>query len=82
MKSVQELHCLPFHLHLMDRFLYDMTSLFEFKGDYSKQYFTVVFFAEFTCIVLPFLAVTTSPGLVAVPLHMFSHSGIKAAIKA
>ena len=31
-----------------------------------------------TCIVLPFMAVTTSPGRVAVPLGIFSQSGIKA----
>ena len=34
-----------------------------------------------TWIVFPFMAVTTSPGLTAVPLGIFSHNGINAAKK-
>jgi hypothetical protein len=38
-------------------------------------------FTVHTWIVLPFIAVTTSPGRVAVPLGIFSHKGINAAIE-
>ena len=38
MQSDQDVHCLPFHLHLLDQFLYGKTSLLEVKGDNSKQF--------------------------------------------
>ena len=30
-QSDQGLHCLPFHLHVLDKFLYGNTSLFDFR---------------------------------------------------
>lgn len=39
---------------------------------YSKSKFQM-----HTCIVFPFLALTTSPGLFALPLGIFSHRGAK-----
>ena len=35
-QSDQGLHCLPFYLHLLYKFPYGMTSLFEVGGDFSK----------------------------------------------
>ena len=35
-QSDQGLHCLPFHLHLLDALLYDKATLSKFYGDYSK----------------------------------------------
>ena len=32
----QGLHCLPFHLHLLDTLLYCKVTLFKLQGDYSK----------------------------------------------
>ena len=31
-QSDQGLHCLPFHVHLLDTLLYGITFLFEFRG--------------------------------------------------
>ena len=35
-QSDQGLHCLPFHLDLLDKWLHGMTFFFEFYDDYSN----------------------------------------------
>lgn len=57
--------CLPHQYYLSEKF----------KRRYTTKNREIIF--DLTCIVEPSLAVTTSPGLHAVELGMFSHNGIK-----
>ena len=44
-QSDQGLHCSPFHLHFLDTFLYDKTTLFEFEERNSSCFFFQLFFS-------------------------------------
>ena len=35
-QSDQDLHCVQFHVHLLDALFYSKATLFKFQGDYSK----------------------------------------------
>ena len=58
-QSDQGLHCLSFCLYLFDKFLYEKTSLFEFKLDYGEN-FGCLKIKDFNCNVTTLLFTLTS----------------------